>query len=171
MVLGRGCEGPQGEYANFAKPGFDFETHECDPCPPGTAAPNSYEDACVDCPVGTFSEEGRCQPCPAGSYANTTRTSQCTPCPLGQQQPDEGQSSCAECGPGFYRGVNDTTCQPCGQDEYNPDSGQEKCMKCPANTVSMYLSAVEYAPALCVLSRQRPSLTSPHLLPEPHGYC
>jgi hypothetical protein len=152
-------EGPQGSFANYSQP--DFETHQCDLCPPGTAAPNPYEDACTACPVGTFSEGGNCEPCRPGTYSNTTQTSQCMLCPLGQQQPDEGKSSCEPCRPGFYRGEGDTTCQPCGEDEYNPYSGQAACLKCPPNTVSKFRSAVEYAPALCAAaSATQPAVAS-----------
>eukprot|EP00966_Prymnesium_polylepis_P103549 2397556-Prymnesium_polylepis.1 len=87
-------EAIQGDFAGFAFP-YSYEpvrqmflaidkagTGQCDP---GLYREGENPGVCVDCPAGTYSEEGigECALCPIGTVNNGTRNTDCSFCPDG----------------------------------------------------------------------------------------
>lgn len=76
----------------------------CNPCSPGTVAPNRGQTACDPCPAGQFmGQSGRatCNTCAAGTYAASPGASYCSACPRGTYGSATGMSQCTACPTGM----------------------------------------------------------------------
>ena len=72
----------------------------CDVCAPGSYQDTTGQTACIECPVGTYSEmsgansTSTCKPAPPGNFAEGTGNDGFTPCLAGTFQDKSGQGAC-----------------------------------------------------------------------------
>jgi hypothetical protein len=100
-------------------------------CPAGTFGPTlgaTSQDACVNCPIGTYQDmDGsyECKVCDENTFASAPGATQCTACGDGYQVSGEGSNFCNPCSAGTYRlAAESETCKPCRP---GTSSGQGRC--------------------------------------------
>lgn len=96
---------------------------------------NSELGECIDCPQGTYKDEGKeCKECPKGAYNDKTGAVQCEPCIEGTYNDKSGQISfdaCLKCPPMTYNGdLKAQHCKECPTKTFNDEYGATECSPC-----------------------------------------
>jgi len=119
-------------------------------CPSGSYNPTSLTlsstpwlqtQACLPCPLGTWSLPGQsqCTACPAGAYRDASALG-CTTCPSGQYAPDPTTRACTACQ------------QTCGGRLQTPcptDASLYICRDCPAKRSYSYFNGGDNCTTSC----------------------
>ena len=96
---------------------------QCVACPAGKH-PNPARTACIRCPDGTHSQNGReCMPCPEGLHPDADQ-SRCEECPAGFV---EQSNECVRCDASKQPALDRVSCQQCDLDGIGVDG---MCLKC-----------------------------------------
>ena len=111
--------------------------YECNPCKPGTAAPNMGAKSCMLCKPGTSApaqRAERCEHCPGGQFSATTGAKKCTMCEAGKYSDVDAATKCRSCIAGTFganTGAYDKySCELCAAGMYSDKSGASMCEPC-----------------------------------------
>eukprot|EP00928_Gymnodinium_smaydae_P000735 TRINITY_DN10286_c0_g1_i1.p1 TRINITY_DN10286_c0_g1~~TRINITY_DN10286_c0_g1_i1.p1 ORF type:complete len:828 (+),score=78.44 TRINITY_DN10286_c0_g1_i1:315-2486(+) len=124
------------------------------PCAPGTAAPFEGLTQCIDCPIGTTSQNGSaCVACDPGFGAPAEAMAACTPCSAGTSwrtvpAPNGTDSR--------LKIVEVAMCEICGVGEY-ARQGDLSCTKCAAShTTTRFRGSTRHEECVCKQGYYRP---------------
>lgn len=98
-------------------------------CQPGY---HDSELACVECPLGEYSDEPSqpvCKSCPPGTFADTPGRTRCRSCDAGKYS-SSNATACADCPRGHFSLSGAPSCTPCSPGTHAPNEGMRLCEPC-----------------------------------------
>eukprot|EP01052_Picozoa_sp_SAG31_P008983 SAG31_NODE_463_length_15332_cov_5.907700_4_plen_1357_part_00 len=125
----------------------DAPGHQCTPCDPGNAQPETGQTSCDPCSEGTAQSlpgQSSCDDCVAGQFTNTTGQSSCLLCAVGRFNPSTGLHNCSACAPGQYQASSgQSSCIDCDPGQYTSTEEQVACQLCGDGTFASSAGSVE----------------------------